>query len=73
MRELFGTRGCTFTADLRDDLDWQGLDYVEHDVEADAGALARMKALSGGATVPVLVEDGVVVQVGWQGRGCFVG
>ena len=23
-------------------------------------------------TVPVLVEDGAVVQVGWQGRGCTV-
>jgi len=23
-------------------------------------------------TVPVLVEEGKVVQVGWQGRGCSV-
>jgi len=22
--------------------------------------------------VPVLVEDGRVVQIGWQGRGCIV-
>jgi len=23
--------------------------------------------------VPMLVEDGKVVEVGWQGRGCVVG
>ena len=26
----------------------------------------------GQRTVPVLVEDGKVVQIGWQGRGCVV-
>lgn len=74
MLELYGTKSCRFTADLRDDLDWQGREFVEYDVEADAEALARMRALTdGGTTVPVLVEDDEVVQVGWQGRGCFVG
>lgn len=72
--ELYGTQRCRYTADLRDDLDWQGRDFVEYDVETDAEALARMQWLTdGGTTVPVLVEDGAVVQVGWQGRGCFVG
>ena len=29
--------------------------------------------LTGGQrTVPVLVEDGKVIQIGWQGRGCIV-
>jgi hypothetical protein len=23
-------------------------------------------------TVPLLVEDGKVIQIGWQGRGCVV-
>jgi hypothetical protein len=33
-----------------------------------------MRALSGGQrTVPMLVEEGKVVEVGWQGRGCVVG
>ncbi len=74
MLELYGTKTCRFTADLRDELDWQGREFVAYDVESDADALARMRALTdGGTTVPVLVEDGAVVQIGWQGRGCFVG
>jgi len=24
-------------------------------------------------TVPILVEDGKVIQVGWHGRGCVIG
>ncbi|MGH9772215.1 MAG: glutaredoxin, partial [Candidatus Acidiferrales bacterium] len=40
---------------------------------ADAEACERMQALTGGQrTVPVLVEDGKVVQIGWNGRGCVV-
>jgi glutaredoxin 3 len=74
MLELFGTPGCRFTADLRDDLEWDGRAFVEYDVEADAEALARMLALTDGQrTVPVLAEDGEVVQIGVEGRGCVVG
>ncbi|MBC5824811.1 MAG: glutaredoxin [Candidatus Eremiobacteraeota bacterium] len=71
--ELFGTKACPYTADLRDDLEWRGKQYVEYDVETDEAALRRMLALTGGdRTVPVLAEDGEVMQVGWQGRGCIV-
>jgi len=73
MLELYGMKSCRYTAELRDELAWQGRPFVEFDVEADPEALARMRRLTaGGTTVPVLVEDGEVVQVGWQGRGCFV-
>jgi mycoredoxin len=71
--ELFGTRGCPYTGELREQLLWDGKDFVEHDVEADAEALARLLALTGGRrSVPVLVEDGQVQQIGWQGRSCSV-
>ena len=73
MLELYGTRTCPYTADLREELQWQDRSFTEYDVEADAEALRRMQVLTeGGRTVPVLVEDGQVVQVGWQGRGCYV-
>jgi len=71
--ELFGTASCPFTQELRDWLEWKGRDFVEHDVETDREALNRMQVLTGGQrSVPVLVEDGRVVQIGWQGRACIV-
>jgi glutaredoxin len=73
MLELFGTASCQFTREVREWLDWKKLDFIEYDVAADTEALERMQALTGGQrTVPVLVEGGRVVQIGWQGRGCVV-
>ena len=71
--EIYGTRSCPHTQDMREWLDWKGYDYIEYDVEADCERRAHMIAISGGQrTVPVLVFNGSVVQVGWQGRGCVV-
>jgi len=71
--ELFGTASCPHTSEMREWLEWQGREFVEYDVERDAAALARMRALADGPRiVPVLVEDGKVVQSGWQGHGCVV-
>jgi glutaredoxin 3 len=75
MLELYGTTTCPYTAELREDLEFRGRDFVEYDVEADAAALGRMAALvgSGGtAAVPVLIEDGRLLQVGYNGRSCCV-
>jgi glutaredoxin 3 len=72
--ELFGTSGCPYTRDLREWLEMRRVDFEEYDVEADPAARARMREMAGaGRTVPVLVEDGRVAQVGWQGRGCVIG
>ncbi|MBV8809113.1 MAG: glutathione S-transferase N-terminal domain-containing protein [Acidobacteriaceae bacterium] len=70
--ELFGAASCPFTRELREWLDWKGCDFIQYDVEADANALERMQALTGQRAVPVLVENGKVVQIGWQGRSCVV-
>lgn len=64
---------CPYTAELRDELEWKDRTYVEYDVAVDAAALARLRALAPGASgVPVLVEDGCVVQIGYGGRSCYV-
>jgi mycoredoxin len=69
--ELYGTASCPYTQEMRDWLEWRGREFVEYDVEADDEALKRMHLATGGQlTVPVLVEDGKVVQIGWRGRGC---
>jgi len=71
--ELFGTNRCPHTQDMREWLEWNRSDFVEYDVEADPVARARMRTVAGGQrVVPLLVEDGKVVQVGWQGRTCIV-
>lgn len=71
--ELFGTARCPHTGEMRDWLEWKRSEFVEYDVEADPAARSRMRELAAGQrTVPILVEDGKVIQVGWQGRGCIV-
>lgn len=71
--ELFGSTRCPYTSEMREWLEWKRSEFVEYDVETDAEARGRMRELSGGQrTVPLLVEDGRVVQVGWQGHGCIV-
>jgi mycoredoxin len=68
--ELYGAAGCPYTAELRADLEWRGRPFVEYDVEHDPDAFTRLRALSGGNVVPVLVEDGRVTRIGWEGRVC---
>ena len=71
--ELYGTARCPYTGELREWLEWKRSEFVEYDVEADSVARGRMREIARGQrTVPILVEDGKVVQVGWQGRGCIV-
>ncbi len=71
--ELYGSARCPYTRELREWLEWTRRDFKEYDVDADPEARARMNVLNSRVrTVPVLVEDGKVIQVGWQGRGCVV-
>lgn len=72
--ELYGSSQCPCTCELRDWLEWTRREFREYDVEVDSAANARMMDLNGGIrNVPVLVENGKVIQVGWQGRSCVAG
>lgn len=71
--ELYGTASCPYTREMREWLEWKSKEFAEFDVELDFEACSRMHALAPPPyTVPLLVEDGKVIQVGWQGRGCVV-
>lgn len=71
--ELFGTIRCPYTRDMREWLELHGTDFVEFDVESDPLAFDRLRKVSQPPyTVPLLVQDGKVLQKGWQGRGCVV-
>jgi glutaredoxin len=72
--ELYGTASCPYTQELRESLEWSRREFLEYDIEADAEARKRLRSYDETLrTVPVLVEDGRVVQVGWQGHGCVMG
>jgi glutaredoxin len=71
--EIYGTARCPHTQEMREWLEWRRREFVEYDVELDAQARHRIRDLIGSkCSVPVLVEDGKVLQVGWQGRSCMV-
>ncbi len=71
--ELFATPNCPYTQEMREWLEFRGREFLEYNVDADATARERLKALVGNQRmVPVLVEDEKVVQIGWQGRGCVI-
>ncbi|MGB6200207.1 MAG: Uxx-star family glutaredoxin-like (seleno)protein [Candidatus Acidiferrales bacterium] len=73
MLELYGTKGCAYTQEMREWLEWKGAAFVEYDVESDSAARDRMRSLAKGQrTVPILVDGGKVIEIGWQGRGCIV-
>lgn len=72
--ELYGTASCPYTQELREWLEWTRREFEEYDIEVDPEARKRMHSLDSSLrTVPVLVEDGKVIQVGWRGHGCVVG
>ena len=58
---------------MRDSLEFRRIQFVEYDVDVDTSARTRMIELQHGhRSVPMLVKDGIVVEVGWQGRSCIV-
>ena len=71
--ELYGTASCPYTQELRESLEWSRREFLEYDIETDPEARERLRGYDKSlCTVPVLVEDGRVIQIGWQGRGCVV-
>ena len=71
--ELYGTATCPYTSEMREWLEFRGSEFQEYDVETDGAARERMHQLAPApCSVPMLVQDGRVIQVGWQGHGCVV-
>lgn len=72
--ELYGAASCPFTTEAREQLEYEGRDFIEYDVERDASAFVRLAKLLGDTKpmVPVVVENGSVKSIGRQGRGCYV-
>ena len=70
--ELFGTSTCPYSREMREWLEWKDYEFIEYDVETDLEARQRLIEISGQRSVPVLLEDGNLSRVGWQGRACVI-
>jgi glutaredoxin 3 len=58
---------------MREWLEWKGLAFVEYDIERDPQAHERLRRIAPfPLSVPTLLENGKVLQIGWQGRSCVV-
>jgi mycoredoxin len=72
--ELFGSRGCPYTTEMREWLEWRRVEFVEYDIQENYRARERLRILTGGqCAVPVLVNENKIVQIGWRGRSCIAG
>ena len=71
--ELYGTANCPYTEELREDLIWRRQEFSEFDVEDDKEARSRWLSFTeGNPVVPILVENGVLKSLGWQGCTCTI-
>lgn len=70
--ELFGSKSCPFTAELREELIGQKKKFIEYDCETDLEALQKLFEITQSRSVPVLVENNRVISLGWQGRSCMI-
>ncbi|MFN0119715.1 MAG: Uxx-star family glutaredoxin-like (seleno)protein [Blastocatellia bacterium] len=67
---LYTKPGCPYCAKARAWYDERGVAYTDRNAQDNLEYRKEMFAWSGGdPTVPVIVEDGVYKQSGWEGRG----
>jgi glutaredoxin 3 len=64
---IFTKPGCPYCAAARDDLQQRGVQYTEHDVQADKKALRRMLDLNGQQRRVPTIQQGDEVTVGFNG------
>ncbi len=69
MLEIYVKDGCPYCEKQLSVLDRKGLEYVIHDVGVDLEARKKAREEYQADKVPVLVEDGVVKNIGFGGGG----
>ncbi|NMB41525.1 MAG: glutaredoxin family protein [Firmicutes bacterium] len=69
MIELYVKDGCAYCQKQIKQLEQEGLSYRLFNVSHDSSALETAKVKYGAGIVPVLVEDGKVKSIGYQGKG----
>jgi len=68
--KIYTKPGCPYCAKAREFYDAQGIPFQEFNAQDNLKFREEMLAISNGdPTVPVIVEDGRLKQIGWEGRG----
>jgi glutaredoxin 3 len=67
---IYTKPGCPYCAKAREYYTQEGENFEDRNAQDNLEFRAEMLAFSGGdPTVPVIVEDGQLKQIGWEGRG----
>jgi glutaredoxin 3 len=69
MLEVYIKDGCPYCEKQLDIFDRKGIEYKLHNVSVDKEALTRAREEYKADKVPVVVEDGVVKNIGFGGGG----
>ena len=69
MIELYVKDGCPHCQKQIEQLEQEGLPYRLYNIGRDPSALKEAKEKHGADIVPVLVENGKVKSIGYQGKG----
>lgn len=67
---IYTKPNCPYCQQARDHYKAQGIGFEDRNAQDILKYRAEMLEITGGdPTVPVIVEGGVVAQIGWNGRG----
>jgi glutaredoxin len=67
---LYTKPGCPYCAKARDYYNGKGISFEDRNAQDNLDYRKEMFAFSDGdPTVPVIVENGRLKQIGWEGRG----
>jgi len=70
MLTIYTKPGCPYCQKARDHYDSKGITYDDRNAQDNLEYRREMLAYSAGDhTVPVIVQDGKLLQIGWEGRG----
>jgi glutaredoxin len=67
---MYTKPGCPYCAKAREYYTGQQIPFDDRNAQDNLSFRKEMLAITkGDPTVPVIVEDGVLKQIGWEGRG----
>lgn len=66
---IYTKTGCPYCQKVKQDYKDKGINYKEINITVDAAARQSVKENFGAEMVPVIVQDGKLVSIGYNGGG----